>query len=49
MREKHPTLGKKKLASMYFLKKDIDEIDTDSPTPVSNKVNMNRRKIKWNM
>lgn len=46
MREKHPTLGKKKLASMYFLttKKDIDEIDTDSPTPVSNKVNMNTEK-----
>lgn len=41
MREKHPTLGKKKLANMYFLttKKNIDEIDADSPNPESNEVN----------
>ena len=41
MREKHPTLGKKKLATMYFLtsNKDIDEIDADSPNPESKEVN----------
>lgn len=46
MREKHPTLGKIKLANMYFLttKKDIDEIDIDSPNPESSKVNTNLNK-----
>lgn len=35
MRAKHPTLGKKKLANMYFFttKKDLGEIDMDSPNP----------------
>lgn len=42
MREKHPTLGKKKLATMYFLtvKKDSREIDADSPNPVSVKAGL---------
>lgn len=46
MRKKHPTLGKIKLANMYFLttKKDIDEIDIDSPYPESNKVDTSLEK-----
>lgn len=41
MREKHPTLGKKKLAKMYFLttKKNIGEIEADSANPGDKEVN----------
>jgi RNA-directed DNA polymerase len=36
MRLKHPTLGKKKLALMYFLRPYNSEIDPNSPTPLEN-------------
>lgn len=48
MRTKHPTLGKKKLAEKYFLtaKKDLGEIDMDSPNPEIEKENTNLKKGK---
>jgi hypothetical protein len=36
MRDKHPTLGKRTLAEMYFLRKDVKlegELDQNSPLP----------------
>jgi HNH endonuclease len=47
MKTKHPTLGKKKLTRMYFLRPLKSEIDPDSPTPLE-KIGYHKFKnTKW--